>query len=254
MKRRSITKKGMLGFLLVVLAVLFAGCPPVPDPAVRYICFGDSATAGFPPDTYPAYLEQALVANQGEEPGSVANQGQVGDMACLSYGRLQERIDDTLYPNAHTVLYWMGGNDLFYFLYERYSQLDLNHGPLPGEISEIQAFAECIRHAAGIIRSESLAVIVGTYFQIIPGKPITGIDDPQGLTPEQAVFANQYVDVLNDAILDMAQDEGIPVAPIHLLGVLCGSPDCYHDGMHPKELGYQLVADVWYQAIVAASR
>lgn len=253
--RRTLQRKYPLVPMLAVLAAfaLFGGtCPPPPE--VRYICFGDSATQGLPGGSYPQVLEEMLVDRNGEQQGCVANRGQVGDIACLSYQRLLENIDGTLHPNAHTVLYWEGGNDLFYYLYDLYGgqNFSLNHGPQPGEESHIEAIAEnCILHAAEMIRSRSLAVIVGTYFQVIPGKPVTGI--PQGLTTDQAVYVNQYVDALNAAILAMAQAEGVPVAPIHTLGVLGGSPDFYYDGMHPNEQGYALIAAVWYDAIQGLS-
>jgi len=258
--RRTTRKSPVWSILAGLAALVLSGATCPSGEAVRYICFGDSATAGLPDGSYPAYLEQLLVAYNGEQAGCVANQGQVGDIACPELRRLEERIADTMYPNAHTVLFWEGGNDLFYYLYEHYSdpvnvKFTLDHGPLPEEIPAISAIAlDCIRHAAGIIRDNSLAPIVGTYFKVIPGKPITGIPGPDGLTTEQAGFVNEYVDVLNGAILAMAQAEGIPVAPIHTLGVLGGSPDYYHDGMHPSKEGYQLVAAVWYQAILAASR
>lgn len=235
--------------LLVMFVAILAGCPPLPDPRVHYICFGDSVTQGFPDASYPMFLEQRLVSGVGEQPGCVANRGQYGDVACQCYPRLQENIQESLFPNAHTVLFWEMGNDVFLYLYEHNHELD--HGPTQQEIQDIRSMTfSCLGEAVSIVRNAELGVYLATYFYVIPGKPITGYE--QGLTEAQAVIANQYVDVLNEAIIGFAASQAVPFAPVHLLGVLGGSPDYYYDGMHPNADGYRLIADVWYSTITGS--
>lgn len=237
--------------LLLALSVFFIGCPPPPpDPYVHYICFGDSATEGMPEGRYPSFLEQMLIDGAGEEPGCVANQGQWGEVACGSQGRLLERINEALCPNAHTVLYWEGANDLMWYIY--YNNWELDHGPTPEDIAEIHHIIfDCISEAVDLIQLEGLAVIVGTYYYLVPGVDVFGWGET---TQEQIDFANRYIDEFNNAIISLADEEGIPVAPIHTLGVLGDGSDVYYlpDGAHPNVAGYELIAQIWYETIVGS--
>ena len=104
------------GVVAASLALAWPGCStaPVPDPAVRYIAFGDSATAGPSTRNYPDILRELLV----EAPETFVNEGESGETAGQGVDRLQNLLSQGLYPNAHTLLYWQGGGGLIDFIAE----------------------------------------------------------------------------------------------------------------------------------------
>jgi len=226
------------------------GCPPPPpDPLVHHICFGDSVTQGLSSGvSYPMLLEQLLVDAGFEATGSVANEGQFGDMACGSQGRLIERIDEARYPNAHAVLYWLGANDLMWHVY--YNNFELDHGPTEEDVQAINHIVyDCINDSMDIIEEANLEVAVGTYYHLVPGHDVFGWGET---TEEMIVFANQYIDALNQAIISLASTRGICLAPIYELGVLGDGSEEYYlgDGVHPNEAGLNLISGVWFDTVL----
>ena len=97
-----------------VAALLGASCVRirVPDSAVRYIAFGDSATADESASGYAEKLRTLL----GEPLGAFANEGQSGEASKEGLARLELLLSDAIYPDAEVLLYWEGGNDITEFI------------------------------------------------------------------------------------------------------------------------------------------
>ncbi len=84
--------------LVLVSLLLVAGCssPLLPDPAVKYIAFGDSTTNGPAAIQYWQYLQQDL-----EVPATAfAGQGQGGETVEQGLPRLEDLLNRDVYPNC----------------------------------------------------------------------------------------------------------------------------------------------------------
>lgn len=154
----------ILPFMLAGLC----GCPSTqpPDPAVRYIAFGDSSTQGPAERDYPAILGELL-----DVPAdAVALEGRHGETAAEGLDRLRQMLSRDTYPNAHTLLYWQGATAIIDFIEEQdpfliYSPMDADY-PYPSELDalldDIQADIESAidqAHDAG------LTVYIANYFK-----------------------------------------------------------------------------------------
>lgn len=153
--------------LLLPLTLAIAGCAAAPDPAVRYIAFGDSTTAG-PADTqYWQFLRDDL--HQPAE--SFAGQGRGGEQTANGLDRLQGLLDAGLYPNARVLLYWQGGNDLIAFVHSHDPLLVLS--PKAADypfVAELAAALDTtqgnIEQAIRLGRQAGLTVYAANYFYL----------------------------------------------------------------------------------------
>jgi hypothetical protein len=102
--------------LLLTLVWPVLGCNSnsllIPDPSVRYLAFGDSATSGDSGRGYPEILSELL----GSSSGTIANQGSGGETTGKGLDRLRQLLSLRVYPNAEALLYWEGGVDIIDFM------------------------------------------------------------------------------------------------------------------------------------------
>ncbi len=246
-----------LGICLIVLSVEM-GCGSdsafrLPDPAVRYVAFGDSSTKGPSERDYVTYLPGLLAASE----NAFANEGNGGETTGEGLKRLGSLISRKLFPNAKALLYWEGGNDLI----DMMKQLDpllLTSpnspdypfaAPLDQMLDTIQGNIET---AIGLGKKAGWQVFVATYFFLPAGSlncegSLLGI-----LLPGQAANANVYVTKLNERIKLAAANQGAVVVDIAALdATLRGNPLNYENCNHLSAAGNQIAAQVFAQAIQA---
>jgi len=61
---------------------------------------------------------------------------------------------------------------------------------------------------------------------------------------------NDWVDEMNGAIRNLAREQGVPVAEINAMFKAQGSlPPLFVDDVHPSDLGYDVLAQAWFEAI-----
>ncbi len=244
---RLLTMLGLTG-----TALLGGGCIDlrVPDPAVVYIAFGDSASSGSASDDYPGQLLTRL----GEPPETLAREGEGGETSDEGLTRLQRLLVNGIYPGAEVLMYWEGGNDIKEFIEQHdrlllYSPDDPDY-PFDEELERhLDATQMDIEAAIAEGRDAGLQVYVATYFFLMeelsdcPALPLDLV------LPTQARRANAYLTRLNERIRTAAnRGGGILVDVAAEDADLRGSPQNYVNCNHLSAEGNSIVADLFFQA------
>lgn len=237
---------------LVVMAALTAGCgstPLLPDPAVRYLAFGDSTTAGAADVQYWQYVQQDL----GLSTAAFAGQGHGGETVADGLLRLKDLLDRNMFPNAEAMLLWEGGDDILRFVNE--------HDPLLLQVptdpnymfqSDLNALLDQVQmdlaSAIGLARQKGLYVYIATYYDLVPGDCKASLLTI--LLPEQATRANQYVRLLNERIGLAASGQGATLVDIaSQSSTLTSDPANYANCNHLSGQGNRIAANVWLARI-----
>ncbi len=247
---------------LIWTAVIALGCGcngdfdfRLPDPAVRVVAFGDSATAGPAEMDYIEFLPSLL----SQPAGAFTNEGRGGETTDRGVDRLRSLITRGLFPNADTVLFWEGGNDLTDWIEERDGLLIFSPSspgyPFAEQLTELLDDVQAnIESAIDIARQAGLQVYVATYFSL----PAVSLDcDPLFLNillPSQAANANAYVAMLNERIRSAAVNRGAVVADVAAADdTLMADPRNYFNCNHLSARGNEIVANVFSDTIRAGS-
>ncbi|MBN1346572.1 MAG: SGNH/GDSL hydrolase family protein [Phycisphaerae bacterium] len=223
----------------------------LPDPAVRYVAFGDSSTRGPSERDYVTYLPNLL----GESSNAFSNEGDGGETSAEGVTRLRSLIDRGIFPNAVAMLYWEGGGDLIDLIKSLDPLLLLSPesadypltARLESKLDEIQANIEA---AIRLAQDAGWDVYVATYFFL----PRGSLDcDPLVLgvlLPGQADNANAYVTLLNERIRQAAQNRGAVLVDVADSDAeLRGDPANYQNCNHLSAQGNQIVAGLFAEAI-----
>ncbi len=233
-----------------------AGCDTTstfraPDPAVRYLAFGDSTTDGPTERDYPLALEQQLNAT----PGSIANEGKSGERTAEGLGRLTDLLAADTYPEATTLLYWQGGNDLTDFIGDNDPFLlsspgDANY-PYLDNLSETLATVQSnVEAAIRAGREAGLEVFVATYFPLLEDAAICDPLPFDILLPSQAANANDYITLLNQTLRRAASSALALIVDVSARGsLLTGDPANYFNCNHLSEAGNEIVAALFAQTV-----
>lgn len=235
---------------------ILGGCTEIrlPDPNVRYIAFGDSSTAGPSTRDYPEILRSLL----GEAPETFANEGRSGEGSAEGLTRLKMLLQDGLFPDAEILLYWEGGNDVIEFVKSRDPFLLLSPDdaayPMADELTtrlvETQANMESALASAS---SAGLRVYVGTYYFFREGLASCAALPFDLILPGQARNANAYVVLLNERIRAAASNQGAILVDVASADdLLRQDPANYFNCNHLSEQGNGIVANLFYQSIVAS--
>jgi len=199
--------------------------PPPELRFTRFVAFGDSLTAGevspapsllflSPTDAYPFRLEGMLRARYPRQTITVENHGVPGELATEGGGARLPSVLTARRPEV--VLIMEGTNDL--------------HTRTPDRIVDA---------LNGMIRDASQRQVMVFLATVPPQRPGGRRDAVARIVP-----------VLNDLIRALAAREKVPLvdvyAPLAADLSLIG-----RDDLHPTELGYQVMARTFFDAIVA---
>jgi lysophospholipase L1-like esterase len=203
--------------------------------ATRFVAFGDSLTEGVTapsptiltlnlPDSYPLKLQLLLSARYTDQTIEVFNEGCSGEFVNRSSvhcpGALK-RLPDVLRNDTPQVLLLLhGANDL-----------------LEGKASAVSTIVGALEKMVSLAQDRGVRVYVATF----PPQ------DPAGSRGAGA----PYLPELNRKIAAMAADEGATL--VDLFNGLGGSPVGVigADGLHPTPAGYQMIAQIWADALEA---
>ncbi len=256
MNAPSIKHPSLSALILVVtlaaVGLLMHGCGSdtairFPDPAVRVVAFGDSSTAGPSERDYPSFLADLL----GEGAAAVSNEGLGGETTGQGIERLRSLIARGLFPNAHTMVYWQGGNDLVDWVGQVDPLLVLNPeaddyplaGQLEAKLDELQANIET---AIGEGQQAGWRVLTATYYFLPRGSLNCEPLLLNILLPAQADNANGYVRLLNERIRQAASNTGATVVDVAGLDdQLRGDGANYHNCNHLSAAGNAIVAELF---------
>lgn len=240
--------------LLLAVATL-TGCQTTaaPDPAVRYIAFGDSTTAGPATRQYWEFLRDdlALPAN------SFAGQGNGGETTPDGLPRLASLLDGGVYPNAQALLFWEGGDDILKFVQEHDPLLVLSPKatdyPFTSDLDvALDGMQINIEEAIRMGRRGGLTVYVATYFNLSPDAGPCKPTLLNILLPAQAARANEYVALLNDRIRQAVANAGATLVDVATVATtLTVTPANYANCNHLSSQGNQIVAGIFRSAITA---
>ncbi len=240
----SRSRGSWLTVLACVTAIIStAGCGEVrvPDPNVRYIAFGDSSTAGPTDRDYPQILQEQL----GVPAEQFANEGSGGEVTAEGLDRLSSLLDGGIFPNATTLLYWEGGNDVIAFLRQVDPLLILSPDdasyPFTAQLENVLAGTQTnVEAAIGRAQSAGLEVFVGTY----PLRPASLLPCEalpiRVMLPGQTSLANQYTQRVNERIRAAATATGATL--VEVAAAVPSDPVNFFDCTHLSAAGNDLAA------------
>jgi len=223
----------------------------VPDPAVIYIAFGDSTTAGPSDRNYWEIVRDDL----GQPIDSFANEGKGGEPSDQGLTRLRALLDREIYPNARVLLYWQGSGGMIdlitsidpFLLFSPVSSDYPFSDRLDQMLDSIQADIE---QAIQIAHKANLKVYVATYYSM---RASIGNCDPMFLDillAPQAGNANEYVVLLNKRIRLAVENQSATLVDVAGQAELISQDsDNYFDCNHLSAEGNQIAAEVFLNVI-----
>jgi lysophospholipase L1-like esterase len=197
--------------------------------ATRFLAFGDSLTAGVlspsvtlmivsPPTSFPFQLERRLVAEYRQQTPVVLNEGNAGELA--SGGGVQRFRSVLLANRPEVVLLMEGTNDLLF-------------GQIGADFA-IDALGAMVREA----KSQGIRIAIST----IPPQRAGGLRNRDAVV--------RLIPPFNDGIRALATAENIPLIDVYA-GLQADMSLIGIDDLHMTERGYEVVADVYLEAIKA---
>jgi len=256
------TKKRIAGCIAALPIMLAVGCDSTnaafrqPQPAVWYLPFGDSTTAGPSTRDYTEFLSEKLNTSADR----VANEGRGGETTEEGLIRLDELLRFDLFPNAKVFIYWEGGNDINDFIgsvdpFLLFSPDDQDY-PYPSRLSEaLTNITENIKRAIETANDAGMDAYVVTYFPLA-----TNLGECPALPfdiifPGQAFNANIYIRRLNDAIRNAASETNATVIDVAAIGNdLVADPANFFNCNHMSAVGNEIVAELIADELVASGR
>ncbi|MCO6435595.1 MAG: SGNH/GDSL hydrolase family protein [Phycisphaerae bacterium] len=246
--RAPLAAAGLVLFLLPGCAAL-----PLPDPNVRYIAFGDSTSRGGD-EGYPGRLMERL----GEPASSLAVESHGGETSGAGRDRFVELLDQRLYPNARTLLFWEGGADVIQYIREHdplllHSPLDADYpytAELVDQLDRTQAHLEDVVQRA---KDAGLEVFIATYYPIREDFAWCKALLLDVILPAQARRANDYIAALNERIRAAAAEGGATLVDVAAAGDELQSDIAnYANCNHLSAAGNALVAEAFLVALRGA--
>ncbi|MFQ5591373.1 MAG: GDSL-type esterase/lipase family protein [Phycisphaerae bacterium] len=218
---------------------------------VRFIAFGDSATAGPSERDYPDALREQL----GEPAAVFVNEGRGGETTGEGLKRLRDLIQKGIYPNARFLLYWEGGNNVNHFIAEHDALLIASpgdeHYPLSHDLArELDKIEDDVRAAIEAARNAHLTVLVATYYLMSEDLDACEATPPGALTRDQARRANDYIRLLNRRLRTAASDAGAVLVDVESLdGLLRGERGNYYNCNHLAARGNEIVGGLFAERV-----
>ncbi len=225
----------------------------VPDPAVRYVAFGDSSTTGDAARDYPEILAELLAVDSAE----FVNAGKSGENTEDGLERLQMLFSNEIYPNAEVLLYWEGGNDVTDFIKDHDRLLltspDDPDYPFADALEEkLDETQSNIESAVAAARQRGLEVLVATYFFIREDLGQCEALPFDVVLPFQAEAANAYLNLLNERVAAAAAGSGAQLVDVAASDeALRADVENYHDCNHLSAAGNAIVAQLFADALAA---
>ena len=254
--RSKHVRNSIAACILLTLVTNLTSCvqliPPTPDPRVRYIAFGDSTTDGPSERNYPDILREKL----GLPTETFTNQGKSGETTEEGLQRMTNEQLFATFPNAEFFLYWEGGNDISDFIKNHDPLLLLSPRddvfPFTGTLTDVLDTAETnIELAIRNVQDAGLDVLITTYYPVAPEPIECGALLFDIILPQQAVRAQEYLDLLNARIRRAASTNGATLVDVAAIGIILQADiNNYFDCNHLTIKGNDLVANLFFNVIM----
>jgi acyl-CoA thioesterase I len=209
---------------------------PIPDGPLTIVALGDSLTEGdadYPGDGggYPARLQRSI--NEIRPNSQVINLGKSGwDSAQMLEGQLPAALE----ANPHIALIWIGSNDLWY-----------NNGP-EQEAADLDRYTNNIDTALRDLTGTGARVFIA-LLDDQSQRPYTTSPDGAGLSAEGVEHMSRLVSAFNDAISAKAAEYGATTVDFYNTTIFTDPSTLAEDGIHPNPNGYDVIAQIWFEAI-----
>lgn len=244
----------LLAFLLLLFVPAGASAGPI-----TFIALGDSLTQGDgdgePGGGYPARLAIRLKA---ERPGSVVkNLGQSGwttdDLINTQLEPALDLLRSAPDGNTKVVAIWIGSNDLF-GLYNYVCDVDYQNDLSACERDGLSNFSENIHRILSALQGSGARLYIALLddqsqrpVMTDPEKRTSSFDKiSEGDVDRMALQTGKY----NEVIRRIADRFGAVTVDFSTAALFRDSSTLDSDGNHPNGKGYDIIADIWYRAVV----
>lgn len=228
----------------LIVASGVCGCVMNPAPEVRFVVLGDSITGTLETDTYPRLLVQELDIEEAE----FAAEGRGGRTTATGLLRLAEIIEFESYPNAEVFIQFLGAAEIIDFILAHDPGLAVSPSeseyPFTEELDGLLALiASNMRSILNLASAQGWEVLVTTYYDLPADKTPCEAFGDNPLDEIEAQRANEYIDLLNEVILELAAELGIAVVDVRAESAnLVENLDNFEDCIHPSESGARIIA------------
>lgn len=213
--------------------------PPgeVPPGPLTVVALGDSLTQGDGDEPgegggYPLRIERAI--NEVRPDSQVINLGQSG----WDSGQMVEgQLPDALQANPHIALVWIGSNDLWY-----------NNGP-DQQASDVDRYTNNIDTTLRALTGAGARVYIA-LLDDQSKRPFALNPDGFGLSPEGAEHMSSLGMAFNDVLRAKAAEYGATTVDFYNATIFTDPSTLADDGLHPNAEGYDLIAPIWFEAIL----
>lgn len=228
---------------------------PLPAGPVHIVALGDSLTQGDGDDSGRGYPGRLLEMVNAVRPDStLTNFGQSGwssdalingdqgleSQLTRAVGELQNA---TAQGKAALALVWIGSNDLWY-LYEYGG--DIND---EGDASDAQSFEANIDTILSQLRGTGAQVVIALLDDQSKRPVALRGEAFVSITSEELDRMSAHVEVYNQIIRDKAAQYGALTVDFYSTDIFTNSATLYDDGNHPNQAGYDIIAQMWFEAI-----
>ncbi|MBK8783062.1 MAG: hypothetical protein IPO22_14930 [Anaerolineales bacterium] len=235
--------------------VVFSSASALPTGPISMIAIGDSLTQGDGDDTGRGYPGRLLEIVSVLRPNSsITNFGQSGwSSDALINGdqglpgqltRANAEVQAANEQNRSSVVFiWIGSNDLWY-LYEYGG--DVND---ESEAQDLQRFSSNLDVILSDLRLAGAQVIVALLDDqsqrpvAIKGEAFTAI------TADELSRMSVQVQRYNEVITQKAEEYGALTVDFYSTDIFTNPATLYDDGNHPNQAGYDIIAQIWFEAL-----
>lgn len=230
--------------------------PPIdtlPPGPVTIVALGDSLTQGDGDDTGRGYPARLLELVNTIRPGStMTNLGQSGwNSDSLINGdqglegqlpRAVEEIEDAAGDGrAAIALVWIGSNDLWY-------AYEFNEGSDENDALDAEHFVSNMDVILGQLRAAGAQVIVALLDDQTKRPVALKGEAFPSITPDELDRMSQQVQRYNEIIAEKAAQHGALTVDFYSTDIFTNPVTLYDDGNHPNAVGYDGIAQKWFEA------
>lgn len=232
-----------------------AATTSLPPGPLTMVALGDSLTQGDGDDNGLGYPGRLLALVNAVRPDStITNLGQSGwNSDALIHGDqgLESQLDRAAAElqdaasqgHAAVAFVWIGSNDLWY-LYEYGGEVNAE-----GNVQDSIHFAANMDLIISRLRSTGAAVFVALLDDqskrpvALKGEAFTSITGDE--LDQMSLQAQRYNEIINEK----SAQYGAKVVDFYNTDIFTNPSTLYDDGNHPNQVGYDLIAQKWYEAL-----